>query len=208
MGTLDIVTSPIMQIRALDVDIQDFDIALITSSQALRSLPGTFQANGRLALCVGDVTTQAANSIGFAAVCAGSTVDGLVDHVLAHLRQGRYLHLRGQHTTGDLVPRLDRHGVQVQGTIVYDQPMVALSESAQQMLQRGTPVVLPLFSPRSAELLIEQMTISPVHRAICISKNTVQICQDAGFSVIRVAQTPTAQDMVVTTLQAAHQDFD
>ncbi len=200
---VDVVISPVIAVKPRDVQIPDFDVALVTSSQAIKSLPQDFEPHGRRAICVGQATTRRTLDRGFQARFGGATVSDLMADFVA-MPGVRYLHVRGNHTTGDLVGVLAAKGTDVADCIVYDQIEQDLSPDAVAVLQRGTPVVLPLFSPRSAQLLIDQMTVTRNHHAVCISNSVANICRDAGFSRIRVADSPTSHDMMVATLEESH----
>ena len=90
-----------------------------------------------------DVETicAAAREAGFAAIEGPGDAAGLTP-MLTGLDNG-WLHLRGTRVAAELP---------VPGIVVYDQQALTLSAEAVAVLAGAAPVVLPLFSPRSAAL--------------------------------------------------------
>lgn len=85
------------------------------------------------------------------------------------------MHLHGEHTRGDVAARLRAAGLAVEARMVYRQVELPLSDTAHALLQGEAPVILPLFSPRSARLLAGQ--IEPPRapcRIVAISTATAQ----------------------------------
>lgn len=103
---------------------------------------------------VGPATAEAARAEGFDPISADGNADDLVALILGMAPDlapdAKLVHLHGTHTRGNVVERLRRGGVMAEGLAIYDQPAQELSDLAQQALKGALPVVLPLFSPRSA----------------------------------------------------------
>jgi uroporphyrinogen-III synthase len=104
------------------------------------------------AFCVGPRTAAAAQAAGFAAEVLGGDAEGLVAALLARRPVGALLHLHGEDTRGAVAGRLAAAGLQVTGLAVYAQRPQPLSPQAQALLAAGRPVLVPLFSPRTAAL--------------------------------------------------------
>jgi uroporphyrinogen-III synthase len=107
--------------------------------------------HGKPAWCVGARTTEAARRAGFDAVMAGQTADALVVELTRARPEGRILHLHGVHQRGDVVPRLAQAGLNIEGAAIYDQRAVPPDAPFFDALA-ARPLVVPLFSPRSAAL--------------------------------------------------------
>ena len=77
--------------------------------------------------------------------------------MLARIKQDNpavpMLHVRGAHARGDIAERLGALGFPVAQAIVYHQNALTLTEEAKSLLDGDSPVILPLFSPRSAALM-------------------------------------------------------
>jgi uroporphyrinogen-III synthase len=106
----------------------------------------------RRAWCVGDRTAAEARQAGFAARSAGGDAAALVAAIRADPPEGRLLHLRGEDARGDIAATLTADGIATDEVIVYRQVPQPLTAAAQALLQGDGPVILPLFSPRSATL--------------------------------------------------------
>ena len=78
---------------------------------------------------------------------------------------------------------------------LYDQDLIPLSAEAQDALSGEDPVIVPLFSPRTASHFIDQASdMSQVH-FVAMSPSVVEALGDATGKSLVVAQTPTAQEM-------------
>ncbi|WP_295048177.1 uroporphyrinogen-III synthase [uncultured Paracoccus sp.] len=138
------VIAPILRIVPMPHDAARLAQAqglVFTSAHAVASAgPG----RGRLALCVGGHTAQAARAAGFDVRTGNGFAEGLLPLIAA--AGVPLVHPHGRH----LAKRLP-----VPGMVVYDQQAVLLTTEAQALLAGDGPVVLPLFSPRSARLVAE-----------------------------------------------------
>ncbi|NDW32111.1 uroporphyrinogen-III synthase [Salipiger sp. PrR007] len=107
-----------------------------------------------LPLCyaVGEATARAARLIGMTPRVAQGDAEALLALVLGESPGGALLHPRGTHARGDLAARLTAAGQPCAEAVIYDQPTRPLSAEAVSALRGQLPVVVPLFSPRSAAL--------------------------------------------------------
>ena len=114
------------------------------------------------AFTVGRATAQAAQEAGLHARSA----DGNAETLIAWLRELRpdtpLIHIRGSHTRGDVAGRLSAAGIETHAAVVYDQPALPLTPEANALLQGNRPVVVPLYSPRSAKLLRDMSIKAPL----------------------------------------------
>lgn len=149
----DIVISPILEIvgRPLAARPAPGTTLIFTSANGVHH--GAVQADlrGFHAFAVGDTTAQAAQAAGMICISAGGDVEALLAALQGH--DGPLLHLRGAHAAGDLVRRLRAKGRVADEAVVYDQRPCALSPPALARLGGTHPVIVPLFSPRSAQLM-------------------------------------------------------
>lgn len=126
------------------------DSAALASAEALVftspvAVPAAGPGRGRLAICVGPGTAMAAEAAGFKVqISATGEAGGMLPLIEAH--DGALLHPHGRHLARELP---------VQGMIVYDQQAMPLDDDARRCLAGTAPVILPLFSPRSARLAAE-----------------------------------------------------
>ncbi|MEE4120911.1 MAG: uroporphyrinogen-III synthase [Paracoccaceae bacterium] len=123
-----------------------------TSENAVAIAASRLAPAGRRAWCVGTRTAEAARAAGFDAVVAGGDADALVALLLAERPMGEIVHLAGGHQRGDLAERLAAGGLTARRAVIYDQAPVPPTAEALAALGGPRPVLLPLFSPRSAAL--------------------------------------------------------
>jgi uroporphyrinogen-III synthase len=145
-----VVVAPLMEVVPVGDPpaLDGLGAVIFTSSNAVaRASPG----GGLRAFCVGARTAAAASRAGFDAVMAGETADALVEHLAALRPAGPVLHLHGVHQRGDVVPRLADAGIGARGAEIYDQRAVPPDTVFFDALA-ARPLLVPLFSPRSAAL--------------------------------------------------------
>ncbi|WP_229582595.1 uroporphyrinogen-III synthase [Paracoccus sp. S-4012] len=139
------VIAPLMRIEPVAHDAQRAQAAPVVVLTSVAAVPAAGTGAGRRAICVGDATAAAAREAGFV-VETGATgeASGLLPLIAAC--DTVPLHLRGRHVAAELPgPSL----------IVYDQVALPLPEAGRAVLDGEGPVLLPLFSPRSAALAAE-----------------------------------------------------
>lgn len=107
------------------------------------------------AICVGDRTAEIARGLGFDARSAKGDAEALIAVILGSDDRGPFLHLRGREARGDIAPRLAAKGRPAHSAIVYAQVAQPLTAEAQDLLAGHDPVIIPLFSPRSAAILAD-----------------------------------------------------
>lgn len=150
-----IVSSPLLEPEFLAPVVPEGADALIFTSETgvegyRRIADAPALAGLHRAWCVGDRTARAATAAGLAARSANGDAEALFTAILAAEERGPLLHLCGQETRGDLAARLTAAGVPTRAATVYRQRPVPLTEAAVSLLRGDAPVIVPLFSPRSA----------------------------------------------------------
>lgn len=166
-----VVISPVLRIVGLEFDRAQADRAarLVFTSENAVAFAGA--GWGRPALCVGPRTAQAAQAAGFAAVEG----PGDAQRMLPMLGDwADALHLHGLHRAMELP---------LAGIAVYDQQAQPLTPEAREALAGDAPVILPLFSPRSARLLAAELGAIPARAplaVVAISDNAGAAWRDAG----------------------------
>ena len=153
-ATVPIVVSPILEIAAVEFDLPLAPgFLILTSVHGAEAVGGVAALSGLTAWCVGDRTAEAARAAGLAAVSAGGTAEDLLALLDRERPQGTGLHLRGRHVAADVAEALTSAGTDTESVVVYDQIARPLSPEALACLDRPAPVILPVYSPRSARLL-------------------------------------------------------
>lgn len=150
---LRVMVAPLMEEVLLAPALEIAGRAVIFTSEtgvraAARLIPQDLRGEAH---CVGPRTAAAARRAGFTAHLAGSDAATLV---AALARPGPPLiHLRGLDARGDVAARLTQAGRPTLEAIVYRQDECPLSPRATAALTGAAPVLVPVFSPRSARLL-------------------------------------------------------
>jgi uroporphyrinogen-III synthase len=163
LGDVAIVSSPMMEIARSAEAFPDLPEALagvvLTSTSALSVLTGAERARltGRDAWCVGPRTAEAAGKAGLRVVAVTPDAEALVAALRATPPRGPLLHLCGRHVVAPLGAILAPAGIELRAAVVYEQPDQPLNDTAQRLLAGAAPVMLPLFSPRSARLLGQEL---------------------------------------------------
>lgn len=191
LGPMPVVIAPLLDIRFLDVELPAADHLLFTSRNGVTAW---MRAGGRSDLpctCVGDATGQAAREAGFDPAISGGTVE----HLLADMRRaapaGKLLHIRGAHARGALADQLRASGLSASECVAYAQDLLDLPQDSRELVEGGAPVILPLFSPRSAAQFEAQGLAPRNTDIIAISDAAAAVCPAA-----RVATFPSAEGMI------------
>lgn len=107
------------------------------------------------AICVGEATAHAARDAGLTARVVGGDVDGLIAGLTAQKPDGPLLYLRGETIRSDIAGPLAAAGIETRQAIVYRQSLLDLSAEATDLLSGRRPVIVPLYSARTAARLSE-----------------------------------------------------
>ena len=193
-----ILLSPVLQIDFTGAlpDLDPFGGLIFTSRNGVRAFAAKTKRRNITCYCVGDATAATAERIGFTAISARGAADDLVDMLKTKGVSEPLLHIRGEHARGDIALRLTQAGLPTTEAVLYRQIPIALSQDALGVLSGEVPVILPLFSPRSAALVVSQTTFSaPIHVA-AISKNVAAILSDGFANQVLIARNPDAASML------------
>lgn len=158
------------------------------------------------AWCVGNATAAVARAAGFHTHSAAGHVDDLFRLIVGAGTSGPFLHPRGTTTRGALAERLSAAGLPTTEVEIYDQIARDIGPEARALLHGHAPLILPLFSPRSARLVAEaaQAGTAPLH-LVAISRAAAEgwaaATPDKAKTLIIAAQ-PDAQAMREAVLMA------
>lgn len=184
-----------------------FDAVIFTSAHGVE---GALRLNvplPDLAWCVGQSTAARATEAGFVTRSAGGNVSDLITALLAAPGTGRFLYLRGVNTTGDLENVLIAKGNQVLSLQVYLQKSIPLAGDSLALLRQPGPLVVPLFSPRSAGLFARALPSDTCADLLiaAMSEAVATAAADLPHRALVTATRPDAEAMLdaVETLLAA-----
>ncbi|TDE37156.1 uroporphyrinogen-III synthase [Antarcticimicrobium sediminis] len=157
------------------------------------------------AYCVGDATAEAARRAGWTVNDCFETADALVAALGDRCPQGPLLHLRGVHARGDIAERLTAAGIKTRAQALYDQRLVALSDAAHRALRGDDPVIVPLFSPRTARQFADAARgPAPLYLA-AISEAAAEPLVNMTHSALIVADRPDGAAMAAAVERLSDQ---
>ncbi len=200
------IFSPVLTITPLETDVSVPPQAsvIFSSVNGVKFAP---PGNRRTAYCIGPATTQAAKSAGWHAQEKGDTADALVQSLAdSGLSFDQLIHLSGRHTRGQVAKRLNALGVPVDHHVIYDQRLQPLSTEALSALAGNRPVFIPLFSPRTARHLANEISNATFVTFIALSRNVAVEVRILGETSVFVADEPNAASLmseIETALKSA-----
>lgn len=186
------ILSPLIAISPLTPTIPQAGFVIFTSATSIK-FAGEGQA--RRAFCVGANTTAKAKEHGWDAVELGQTADELVANLIDQAPEGPMLHLSGLHTRGNITERLTSAGVPTRNIALYDQTLCNLTSDAQKVLRGDTPVIVPLFSPRTACHFKDQMTGSAPLHIVALSRAVANELHSLSRQSLAICAEPTRDTM-------------
>lgn len=188
------VISPLIEIAptGVGVDLAPFAGVIFTSANGVAHAP---KGDGRPAFCVGPQTTAAAAKAGWQAQMAGLDAQALIATLSGQPQIGPLLHLAGRHRRADVAAILGASGLTVDVATVYEQNLLPLSAAAQTLLNGPIPVIVPLFSPRSAGHFAREANCTERVIALSISPAAAQALEALPLYAHDVAAEPTGEAM-------------
>lgn len=193
------ILSPLQEIVPLDTEC-DAGGYLFTSSNGVAQASRLGLSAGP-AWCVGDRTAQMARDAGFDAQSANGNAEDLIAMVLNQRPAIALAHIRGRAARGDIAPRLSAAGIHCDDVIAYDQRAIALTKEAKVAIEGVNPVIIPLFSPRTASLLLEQIRLGSHIELIAISQVTANALAPHHAMVV---DAPNGVEMLAAVVNACN----
>jgi len=195
---LRVVVSPLMAtvFHAVTLPKEPLQGVILTSQTGAEAAGRLRTQLPDLAYCVGDRTAQVAREAGFRVQSAQGDAEALLALILREKPQN-LIHLRGREARGDLAQRLSAAGVLTQDRVVYAQEAQLLSDEAVALLSGKAPVLVPLFSPRSAEILGAAWQGLATHAPLVVVAISQAVAEAAAFCPTKpvIATHPDAPSM-------------
>ncbi|MDC0737778.1 uroporphyrinogen-III synthase [Cognatishimia sp. SS12] len=193
-----LLCAPLQEVAPTETpaSLREGEAAIFSSATAVAMVPPELSRRAAPAYCVGVHTTAAARAAGWQADMYGATADALVARLIAKPPKKALVHLRGRYSRGAICARLTAAGLSVRESVIYAQRALALSAEASAALSGRDPVIVPLFSPRSAALFAKSAPGNAPLWIVSMSE-AVQAELD-GMPIARhvVAKTPDAASML------------
>ncbi len=190
----EIVISPLLGISSLDVapDFDEVRGVIFTSRNGVASVA----AWNLPAWCVGQATRDSAAHAGWQAISGGGDAEALLQTILADAPAGPLLHVRGEHARGDLAARLSAAGIPTDEVVSYRQEAKALSSEAKRLIQGDFPLILPIFSPRTARHLCTLGPFAAPLKVVAMSAAVAQALTELDVQNTVIASQPNAEAMI------------
>jgi uroporphyrinogen-III synthase len=109
----------------------------------------------------------------------GGDARRLVAAIVASGERGPLLHPRGEDQAVDIVALLAAEGVEAREAVVYAQDAQPLNKDARDVLAGNVPVILPIFSPRTARILAASAAMKDRNAPLWIAALSPQIAEAA-----------------------------
>lgn len=191
-GVEEIEVSPLLDIRFVDGLPPLADGLILTSPNGVAAYVALGGPAGRPVWCVGPRTAERAAAHGLLLQATAPDAEALADLIPADAPP--LLHLRGEHQRSDLAGALRARGLTASDAVIYDQVAVPLTGAARGRIAQGT-VLAPLYSPRTAMLLAEQVP-KDHHghvQTVCLSQ---AVADAAPFPCRAIADQPDGPAMM------------
>lgn len=182
-------------------DLTRYSGFVFTSSNGVRAAK-RWNLPSRLGFGVGKVTTELARSYCDPVFDGGSDVEALIALIESMTPEGPLLHIRGRVSIGNLATRLSEIGIETHEAIGYEQNVCTPSDVLIQLLQGGKPMILPLFSPKSAEILKTLSTNREHWHVIAMSQAVAEIFDANDVLKLEIAQKPNGAAMLNCVVSA------
>ncbi|WP_170468162.1 uroporphyrinogen-III synthase [Ruegeria arenilitoris] len=194
---VEVIYSPILEIRPVRVTVQTDGIRglIFTSANSVNAAASLGVSRELPAYCVGPATTGTAKGAGWDAMMVGQTAEELVAYLLKHRPESPLMHLRGEHTRGNVAGRLTESGLTVQEQVVYQQRLLPVTSEAAAVVAGESPVIAPLFSPRTARQFAEIWTGPAPLWLAAISEATAEPLYSLDYQRLKIANEPTPKKM-------------
>ena len=205
----DVVISPLMQPEFLRPKIaqKPYAAMIFTSETGVMAAAGLRVSLPKRAFCVGKRTALAAQAQGWQAVSADGNAADLAALILAQNLKGPLLLLQAQEAATSLRDALISAGLEPVLAQVYRQKPLPLTPQAVALLQGTAPVLLPLFSPRSAKLFCAEYRRIVGSAPVFVAAISLAVLAELDIPAqgVAVAQQPDAASLRQALAQVTQQ---
>jgi uroporphyrinogen-III synthase len=198
-GQMRVIVSPLIQIARVPItdNLDALSGVIFTSAQAVDALA---PLPGLTAWCVGPKTTERAKSAGYKTITGPGNAHGLAQMVINAAPCGRLAHIRGRYAQENVAQLLTNAGIACTDIVAYDQNSLVLGADAKKPLKGELPVVVPLFSARTATILGEQGPFcAPLHLVV-MSEQIKLAAGSLNAQTVSIAAHPNGNAMVDATI--------
>lgn len=207
----DVLIAPLLRIVLMPPPRARLDGAgtlVFTSQHGVAAVAAATPRRDWPVWAVGPRTAEAAREAGFTDLHqSGGDAVALLKDLRQTLPRPPVLHLRGVHAAADIATTLRATGQKAEALVVYRQEALDLTLAARNRLTQGGDIVLPVFSPRSAQLLADALGPQAGRKArlhvIAISDAAARPFRQFSDIALHIADHPDACAMrtVLTATQ-------
>ena len=196
----EILDSPIQKIEFLPGlnKVNKNAVLIFTSANGLRAAKKHNLINKKC-FVVGANTKKIAVSFGYDVLGFSKDQENLLKLIKSKKPTESMVHIRGKHTVGNLCDALKRNQFSCLDIIGYNQEPLKIKKQNLQKIHSGRPVILPIFSSRSAELLQSNLDLTGFN-VIAISEAVAKIVTGVELGELVVSKKPDLNSMQEATL--------
>ena len=195
---IETLVAPVLEIcvREASIEIDRFAGVILTSVNGARSLERLRVSKETPCFAVGEKTAGIAESLGYSAVSLGGDAASLVAELKALNPVVPLIHLRGEHSRGDVSASLTSAGLECQEIVVYQQVEVCWGEKVRARLEGARLVILPVLSPRTAKLVSARVGNSSKIWPVAMSPAVAMDLTLLGAAPAVVSASPTEAALI------------
>ena len=196
----EILDNPIQRIDFLPSlsKVNKNSVLIFTSANGLRAAKKHNLINKKC-FVVGANTKKIAVSFGYDVLGFSKDQENLLKLIKSKKPTESMVHIRGKHTVGNLCDALKRNQFSCLDIIGYNQEPLKIKKQNLQKIHSGRPVILPIFSSRSAELLQSNLDLTGLN-VIAISEAVAKIVTGVELGELVISKKPDLNSMQEATL--------
>ena len=196
----EILDNPIQKIDFLPSlsKVNKNSVLIFTSANGLRAAKKHNLINKKC-FVVGANTKKIAVSFGYDVLGFSKDQENLLKLIKSKKPTESMVHIRGKHTVGNLCDALKRNQFSCLDIIGYNQEPLKIKKQNLQKIHSGRPVILPIFSSRSAELLQSNLDLTGFN-VIAISEAVAKIITGVELGELVISKKPDLSSMQEATL--------
>ena len=200
LNKCEILDSPIQKIEFLPSlsKVNKNAVLIFTSVNGLRAAEKHNLTNNRC-FVVGKNTKKIAVSFGYEVLGFSKDQENLLKLIKSKKPTESMVHIRGKHTVGNLCASLKKSEFSCLEIIGYNQEPLKIKKQNLRKIQSGRPVILPIFSSRSAKLLRSNIDLSGFN-VVAISEAVAQILTGVELGELVISKKPNLNSMQEATL--------
>ncbi len=194
----EILLAPLMEIRQLP-DLPALSVyrtLIFTSSHAVDAFAQATTCRDFTCYAVGKATGEKASACGLSPIVGPGTGRELAIRIRNDAPATPCLHLRGDHVAFDIAGYLNFAGTETHDAIIYEQVPLPLPDDVIARVLQAHTIVVPVFSPRSAQLLLDALPNGTNLQIAAISNAVAEVIPSAKAHRIEVAETPDGPAML------------